>query len=618
MSVVASYHINSRQELEGRWPNEIAALPSLDILDGVWFEPPRHELTDAEYLTSSLVFENEIALNIPGLDGFSIVFAPNGEGGSAFPLSLEVSPRQALSVGPLPMALRFQTGFLRPAERVTDANGATSIVPTPGTVPLQLQLAGAIFETDFDGNCDIRVDATAGLALPLCLIGDTGIAIEAQNVQLRLRPDPDNPLPDKPANWRGLYLDHVAVYLPGTLAGISGITMSHAYIGNGGFSGTVTISWPNAGQPEAAWGGLRLKPTSVGLTFAQNSLTEASILGAMRLPFFDEWIDVALMPSLNGDMLVRVARSDGLFNLHKDGVLDFTVESLGFALRDGQAMALLSGKLTPLFGAPGLTWPSFQIKELAIGADGSVRLDGGWLNLPEHYRLDFYGFSMEITKLGMGKNQDGSQWVGFSGGLKLADGISAGASVEGLRITWGGGGGPRLSFAGIGVEFEAPGALRFKGAIAYRSDANRFDGAIQVQLLALGIELDGQLVVGGGDQPYFAVYLGAELPAGIPLGATGLGIYGFAGLFAQHMKPGKTDEQQWYDWYQAAPAGVAQLSKWAGAPGHFALGGGVTIGTVADNGFAFSGKMLLAILFPGPVLLIEGKANILTERARLN
>ena len=45
---------------------------------------------------------------------------------------------------------------------------------------------------------------------------------------------------------------------------------------------------------------------------------------------------------------------------------------------------------------------------------------------------------------------------------------------------------------------------------------------------------------------------------------------------------------------------------------------GVTIGTVADNGYTFAGKVLLVIVFPGPILLIEGKANLLKERAKLD
>ena len=69
----------------------------------------------------------------------------------------------------------------------------------------------------------------------------------------------------------------------------------------------------------------------------------------------------------------------------------------------------------------------------------------------------------------------------------------------------------------------------------------------------------------------------------------------------------------------APQIGVTDLrNKWVNQRGSLALGGGVTIGTVADNGFTFAGRFLLVIVFPGPILMIEGKANLLKERASLH
>ena len=71
-------------------------------------------------------------------------------------------------------------------------------------------------------------------------------------------------------------------------------------------------------------------------------------------------------------------------------------------------------------------------------------------------------------------------------------------------------------------------------------------------------------------------------------------------------------------WYKRSPIGVAELEKWENRRDSLGLGAGVTIGTVSDNGFTFSGRMLLAIVFPGPILIIEGKANFLKERSSLS
>ena len=170
--------------------------------------------------------------------------------------------------------------------------------------------------------------------------------------------------------------------------------------------------------------------------------------------------------------------------------------------------------------------------------------------------------------------------------------------------------------------------LRFKGAIAYRelSGAHRLDGRIRLQLIALDLEIDAELVVGRKDgNPYFAIYLGVELPAGIPLFATGLALYGMAGLYADQMEPDRAPEQAWYSlepgssWYHAgAEPGVADLTKWTYRASSMALGAGVTIGTAADNGYAFNGRLLFVVVFPGPIILLEGRANILRERASLS
>src|SRR4051812_36914115 len=114
--------------------------------------------------------------------------------------------------------------------------------------------------------------------------------------------------------------------------------------------------------------------------------------------------------------------------------------------------------------------------------------------------LDLYGFRLEITKIGFGHAEDGGRWIGFSGALKLVDALPAAASVEGLRITWyDDGRAPALSFNGVGVEFEIPDVLKFKGQVAMRElpgGVQRFDGAIDLDLICLDTSVSAQLVVG--------------------------------------------------------------------------------------------------------------------------
>jgi len=204
-----------------------------------------------------------------------------------------------------------------------------------------------------------------------------------------------------------------------------------------------------------------------------------------------------------------------------------------------------------------------------------------------------------------------------------------------MRVTWyeGHPDKTKITLEGVGVEFEIPNVLYFKGHVAYQEldvagggSVHRFVGDIKLKLVALKMDIDAKLIIGSasggpeGNYTFFAIYLAAELPTGIPLGSTPLALYGMAGLFALQMEPNKTASQEWYeDWYQKPTPGVTDLeTKWVNRRGTLALGGSVTIGTNSDEGFTFAAKALLVIVFPGPIILLEGKANLLAERAKLN
>jgi hypothetical protein len=52
--------------------------------------------------------------------------------------------------------------------------------------------------------------------------------------------------------------------------------------------------------------------------------------------------------------------------------------------------------------------------------------------------------------------------------------------------------------------------------------------------------------------------------------------------------------------------------------GSLGFGAGVTIGTEEDDGYTIAAKVLLVLVFPGPIVMIEGAANLLKERAELS
>ncbi|MGH8067489.1 MAG: hypothetical protein ACRERE_20095 [Candidatus Entotheonellia bacterium] len=619
-------YVNAGDFLVDVWPSWLPELPEISVLESVWLQPPEIRQTASRLAARTrLLLQAELAVSIPGLDSVALAVAAE-DGGTVIPVEVELLPNLTVRITDIPLALRFQKDLLKPVRRVPSGNSGRPMVweVDPDREFVEIQLASASLEFNTDEG--ITVSTNLVVDLPAAMIADTGVVIEARDVGIHL--DPNNPPLGQVVGWQGISIGQASLSLPGELGGIVGtLQVTGATIGHGGFTGTITDTWSPPLAAELF--GLQFTLEHVQISFVQNALTSSGIQGSLTLPFFDEPLNVEVAVNLNGAFSVRLQSQSGLLTLHKADVLDMTVESLGLRVEDGLFVASLSGRLTPLFG--GLEWPTFEVRELSINSEGNVRLEGGWLDLPNQYSLDFYGFQIEITRVGFGKTEDGGKWIGFSGGLKLVDGLTAGVSVEGLRIIWYDDGRPtKFTLNGIGVEFEVPDVLRFKGAVSYRElpgNVRRFDGDIKLDLTVLSLTVDGQLVIGydaDNDYTFFAFYLGIELPTGIQLGSTGLALYGMAGLFALNLEPDKGDTEEWYSvdgqnsWFHRGNPGVADLRKWRNQARSLGFGAGVTIGTLSDNGYLFSGKKLLVIVFPGPIILLDGKANLLRERAALN
>jgi len=574
-----------------------------------------------------LVFEDELAVSLPGLNGVTLVFGGTGNT-SEFKIEADLGEDWAVRIIDITFALRFSSDILRPVRAIDSGFEAD---PSGGHV--EIGVSGTVI-IDHNG---FQIEGMNELSLAPCMIADSGFIIEASKIALDLSrntsiaPTKAAGLPD---SWMGVFMEEATVHLPSDLASIvpSDLKFSNCFVGSGGFTGKIEASWEDF---SGTIGGFEISLRTFGLEFCQNAITRSDIAGQITLPFFDEPIDVKIGLSLDGGISLTLGSENGLYTITRENIIEMQLDSLGIEFDEGIATFKLSGEITPLFG--NFDWPSFKINELSIDSEGNVKYDGGWIDLPDQYSLDFHGFTIEITQLGFGKSDDGGKWIGFSGALNLVEGLTAGASVEGLRFTWyDDDRKTKVTLEGVSVEFEVPDVLRFQGAVSYRElqkdgeKIHRFDGDISLDLMALDLQIDATLVIGSshgdsGAYTFFAIYLGVELPTGIPLWSTGLGLYGVAGLFALYMEPDKKPDEEWYGmgpgegWFKRPEIGVADLdNKWTNRRGSLALGAGVTIGTLSDNGYIFSGKVLLAIVFPGPIILIEGKASLLRERSTLD
>lgn len=606
---------------------------------------------------------DNLGLTLPSIGGMELVL---GAGRIGFDADVDFeADRISITLSADVMRLRFARSLLQPVvqQQIVDPNDPTGqhqltiFVPDPDEtkkIELAFQVAVSVDET---GSIEVSwpENSPQSITLPPAMISDSRVVIQGN---LGIDFSTDSALQDVSGDaldpqWVGLVVRDFKLYLPPDMAGILPEQLSGScLIGSRGLSAMIRGQWLDAtGKPTAVFKEVKQPDGSVkrfyqgpgsfsffGLPGAMRSLeldvkdnvpVHSEIDAEFLLPFFDAPVATNLGFGLDGSIDLELRSADpnsSLVKVRKENLLELSIASLGVERRGDVVKFGLSGEVKPLI--PGMDWPSFKVDELSIDTKGNVLIEGGWINLREKYQLNFHGFQLEISKLGFGKTEDGGKWIGFSGGVKLVDGMAAGASVEGLRFTWYDDGRIITSLNGVGVNFEIPNTLKFAGAVSFHADANPdnqyFNGAVKLNLMALKMEVDATAVFRMKDgQPCLALYLAAEFPAGIPLFATGLGVYGMAGLFAMNMEPNKLPSDPWYamqpaaDWYHKDQPGVTSLSKWNAHLGSMAFGAGVTLGTVADNGHTFSGKMLLMIVFPGPVLMIQGSASILHERTAL-
>lgn len=612
-------------DLLAKLPEPFSDLIEPAALRKIWIVPPTTQNTSTETKAESgIAFDEPLALSIPGLDALELVIGAAGDT-TIFELELALRPTVGVTIKDVALALRLHGDYFKPA-RLNTGTGKYERDPDASFVEIPL---GSI-SLGIDADAGFEVSTSGGVELPPTMIGDSGVVIEASGFDLFLS------VATAPGGKPGIAIASAAVHLPESLGRTRDLTMTDAFIGNGGFSGTLatTLSPPI----EEDFGGVAVSLEGVSLKFAQNALLESSLTGTLVVPYFDKRVSVQLIVGIDGHLglvVTGVAPGEGSYDPAtgilslKTGPLTFELDRLVIELLDGRAVFRASGKITP-DAVAGVTFPSFAVKELSIDSEGRLKLAGGWIDIPTHITLSLYGFTLEITKLAIGTREDGWRWLGLSGGLKLVDGLQAGASVEGLRVAWGGSSAPQLSLEGVGIDLRMPGVLSVKGAVSLKEQ--EFRGAVEVVLEAINFVVGGQFVAGTlpSGKKYFAIFVHAELPAGLPLGATGLGIYGMAGLYANNMVPDKGTDEGWYlnldgsdGWYlrkvpPSITSGVEDLAKWRGEAGGMGFGAGISLGTFADNGYTFNGRLLVVLAFPGPVIMIEGKANLFKKRSALS
>lgn len=587
-----------------------------------------------------LLLGSGLVFSVAGLDEVSLE-APGG----SVTVEVDYTGPFELRVSNIAATLRIASPAIVPVSGshpdwvpLLDASG------TPEPVAVVLDIGSLVVDEDFAPVFEL----TNEVGLPPFMIGGSGIVVEASGIRLLLS-GKDVPPPGLTAGFRGVFVERASVYLPSSFAlpnlSPDALVLSGLSVGKGGVSGTITGQW------NATWNGLEPSGsgagTFLGLAFAlrelavsitQNALALASFEGDLAVPFFDQVLAVAVAIDADGQFALQLTAADqGLVTLRIPGLLTLEVTSLG-AVHDADGDALLiSGRLTLEAGSPALQWPTIEVQDLRIAPDGKVHVPGGWIDLQEPVALDLYGFGMEISRVGFGTEEDGRRWIGVDGALRLTELLPAGASARGLRVLWDPQRPtplPSIALDGVGIFFGVPDAFGFEGEVALTDDpatgAKLFVGLLGLGLDALDIGIDGGIAIGRAEGvTYVFLHLGVEVP--IPIAATGTALYGLQGLFAMNMSPVITHQPwpdadtptvkkgDWYGWYKVVPREftVTDPFKWSPDPGAWAFGAGLSLGTLPDAGWSVSTKALIVVLLPGPVILLQGKADLFKVPAAL-
>ena len=175
------------------------------------------------------------------------------------------------------------------------------------------------------------------------------------------------------------------------------------------------------------------------------------------------------------------------------------------------------------------------------------------------------------------------------------------------------------SITAIGVSVDVEGALEGRGYLEIKSDG--FAGQLDLTLPSVGIRMAGGLAVRTVTQDSRSATavlatLALELPTGIPLGGTGLAVFGFLGLFAMHHArlENAASRTPALDWFANVVAGdPTDIRGWGPALDRWAFGVGVVAGTV-EGGTVLNIKGMLVLELPGPRVLLFVKANLLKKR----
>ncbi len=175
----------------------------------------------------------------------------------------------------------------------------------------------------------------------------------------------------------------------------------------------------------------------------------------------------------------------------------------------------------------------------------------------------------------------------------------------------------RVQLRGLGVKIEIPNTLVGEGSLVIRDNGFRATLALEVipaKLYAAG-SLDFHDM---GDWTAVGVGLLVQFPVGLPLGGSGLAIYGLIGAFGANMRRAVTESgnlvENELQWVGRLLNPVSADSAFAPNRDSWTFGVGAVVGTLPDGGSSFHAKGALALELPGPTVLFGIDVQFISQR----
>ncbi|KAA0587827.1 hypothetical protein HUE56_25960 (plasmid) [Azospirillum oryzae] len=605
-------------------------------------------------IETDLFFEQALpAVQLPGFDAFSIRIGATAAGWGRAGAVLTVGPDLALQLTKLTASLVVAPEVLA---RADDRSKGAELTISGG---LTLSPSGI----SFDGFHEAKLTA-AYLAGTDLLLSASGISV----------------VEDPRAGGSAVSMKRATVQLPKDWVATEGggaveITAEDVLIGASGLSGRFRLTQAGAITGKLFGFAFRLRDCTIELV--EGALREASLLADVHLAPLDEdgketWVGLdvsfgrdgvraALLPiaaqpssgrrpqdfdadeqtdgqpeSDNVAGAMAVSKDDEAaegaepafaFTVSIKDLFRLGVKSLRLEQVKGEWVVFLSGTLTPLI--QGGKWPALVFDEIGIGSSSGIILpEGSGIAIAAPLVADWHFAKLTLTSFRLARppGPQRALELALSADVSIISGLPAGASVEGLVVTWYQDTSTvDVRFDGIGVAFGVPGSFDAGVTISYKQGASpRFLGKGHLNLDALDVRLDITVEAGRDDGlNYFFLTADAEIfPGGIPIGATGLSLYGVSGLLAYNMAPavednhGSPTDKKYLELFLKEPVGLTARNKWTPRSGHGAIGLGAVIGT-ADDGTVFHCKGMLLVTLPDLDLFLQARADFIERRQGL-